>query len=428
MSKIVYLIEQPLDQRNYDRFGIQTWIDRGWIVEVWDLTPHEHPLVWQRFIGMGGKLKHFEGYYTISSKCELEQKYSTESRIDYFVDFLGDSSCCQRVKMRLLKDGAKMVVCANIGSMPSIEGVDEIKGVRKFVRKVRKATAFGPAISIKLLGRKLLSKLTKNRIRPSLIIASGANSIRSIPYEYDQEIIKAHNLDYDDYLKLVRPSGIPSDDYGLFVDQNLCFHPEYLSANLDPYVTPGKYFPALRSGLRRISMALGVEMQIAAHPRANYDQINVDCFEELPIRKGATAELVCRSKFVVGHYSTALQMAVLFGKPIIFVTTNELRSSIFGRQFERMASILGKTTINLDDDLDRVDWEKELAIDSEKYNKYRKEYIKTDGTPELSSWDIVINHIERSSKKSLALDEYSQSIGPSSLDSETAVGLASNKK
>ncbi len=35
-KRVVYLIEQPLDERNFQRFGIQAWIDRKWNVEVWD--------------------------------------------------------------------------------------------------------------------------------------------------------------------------------------------------------------------------------------------------------------------------------------------------------------------------------------------------------------------------------------------------------
>jgi len=52
MKKVVILIEQPLDERNYQRFGIQTWLERNWLVEVCDLTPWAHPRVWQSFIAL----------------------------------------------------------------------------------------------------------------------------------------------------------------------------------------------------------------------------------------------------------------------------------------------------------------------------------------------------------------------------------------
>jgi hypothetical protein len=50
MRKTVYLIDQPLDERNYERFGVRVWLERQWALEVWDLTPWAHPAVWQDFI------------------------------------------------------------------------------------------------------------------------------------------------------------------------------------------------------------------------------------------------------------------------------------------------------------------------------------------------------------------------------------------
>jgi hypothetical protein len=61
MKKIIYLLGQQLDERNYDRFGINTWIDRGWRVEVWDMTPLLRPIYWQKFQESGKNIRHFEG-------------------------------------------------------------------------------------------------------------------------------------------------------------------------------------------------------------------------------------------------------------------------------------------------------------------------------------------------------------------------------
>ena len=94
------------------------------------------------------------------------------------------------------------------------------------------------------------------------------------------------------------------------------------------------------------------------------------------------------------HCSTAVQLAVLFLKPVVFVTTDELNSSELGLYIESFASKLGKTVINIDRDLYKVDWHKELNVDYQKYADYRNEYIKIDGSPEKPYWDIVIDHID----------------------------------
>ena len=44
--QVVYLITSPLSKRDYDRFGIQRWLDRGWEVKVFDFTKYLKPEFW----------------------------------------------------------------------------------------------------------------------------------------------------------------------------------------------------------------------------------------------------------------------------------------------------------------------------------------------------------------------------------------------
>lgn len=388
MSKIVYLTGQPLDEWNYDRFGIQAWIDRGWGVEVWDLTPLAYPRVWQNYIESGRKFKDFEGYFPITSKSQLERRYSRLEKIRYFIDLTEDDYYPIRVKMRLIRMGAKRVICA-IGSIPEPDDGQKCG----FVHKLRKAIAKGPIKSCKWLINAFVRKVVAPFTKPGLVVASGEKSIRSAGV--DHEILKAHNLDYDIFLKLTESISISAGEYAIFIDQDLCFHSDYIYQDVSPYVTPEKYFPAICSGMRKISDVLGGDMLIAAHSRASYRQKGMDYFEGIPVEYGKTAELISNCKFVVCHFSTAIQFAVLFKKPIVFVTTGELMVPPAGEYIAKFAAVLGKSAINLDGDLDSMDWQKELCIDSQKYAEYKNEYIKTDGSPEIPLWDIVINHIQR---------------------------------
>jgi hypothetical protein len=138
-------------------------------------------------------------------------------------------------------------------------------------------------------------------------------------------------------------------------------------------------------------------MQIAAHPRLSSLEKYTDRFEGIPVEYGKTAELISKSSFVVCHYTTAVQFAVLFNKPVIFVTTDELNSSAASKYIKNFAASLGKPVINLDGNLSDLDWPMELNIDSKKYMEYRRRYIKTDGSPEAPHWEIVIDRLEKNS-------------------------------
>lgn len=390
MSKIVYLIDQPLDQRNYDRFGIQSWIDRGWNVEVWDLAPWVYDGVLQKTIDSGDKLKDFTGYFLIAAKSQLEHRYSKFKKIGYFIDLTGDNNCSIKAKMFLIRRGAKRILCST-GTIPAPD--------ERLISKVGKKIAENPIKGIQWLTNGFVRKLAAPFIKPTLFVVSGAKSSPSV--EYRQEIIRAHNFDYDAYLKLKESKGELRGDYAVFIDQNYCFHSDFLYQERPFFVTPERYFPAICNALQVVSETLKVDIRIAAHPRAAHIKKYAEYFKKYVVEYGKTADLVKGCKVVVCHNSTAVQFAVLYGKPVIFLTTNELVSAYEGKSIDKMASELGKSAINVDKDLREVDWERETSVDSQKYSEYRNNYIKIAGSPEMPFWDIVINHIEKVERRTV---------------------------
>jgi hypothetical protein len=392
VRKIVFLTDQPLDQRNYDRFGLQAWIDRNWAVEAWDLTPWAHRQVWRSFKSFGNELKQFSGYFQISSARELSQRLSSSGQIDYFIDLTNENYQTVRAKIALDRSGAIRIVCA-AGSIP-VPDRAEIGLARKLAQTLAK----GPAGALKWLSHAFFQKIVAPRIATGVTIVSGERSVAAVRGR--PQIIKTHNFDYDIYLGLSKSARTPGGRYVVFVDQDYCFHPEYLYQSIRSIASPERYFPAIRDVLERISIALGLEVRVAAHPRATYQQRGLDCFGQFSIEYGKTAELIKYCEAVVCHDSTAIQFAVLFGKPLIFVTTDELACSYEGRSIEKVAAELGKSPINLDRaDLASVDWNKELDMDAGLYARFRRTYIKTDGSPELPLWDIVIDHIENAANQ-----------------------------
>ena len=98
---------------------------------------------------------------------------------------------------------------------------------------------------------------------------------------------------------------------------------------------------------------------------------------------------------MVAHYSTSVQFAVLARKPLLLITTDELNASGDGSIILAIAAELGKSVINIDYDYADIDLKSELRVDDEKYAEYQRKYIKMDGSAEKSTWDILIDHLER---------------------------------
>ncbi|MEK7783941.1 MAG: hypothetical protein AAB658_00780 [Chloroflexota bacterium] len=191
-----------------------------------------------------------------------------------------------------------------------------------------------------------------------------------------------------------RDRTVPVDvKMGVFLDEYLPFHPDYDRLKLTPFSSAGAYYPGLRRFFGFLEREHGARIVIAAHPHSRYEDRPEDYFGGRPVVQGKTLELVRKAGFVIAHSSTALNFAVLFRKPVLFITTDSLqRSQRMARSIQAMAAWLGKTPVNVDAPLNQ-DWKKELAVDTEAYARYREAYIKTAGSPDKPVWQIFADHL-----------------------------------
>lgn len=389
MKTVLYLIDQPFDSRNYERLGIKKWAHYGWCVRVVDVTPLSHPAVWHDFEIRGGIIKRIDNYYAINNLSELIRLRRILFGTSYFINYAGNDIYCNLIKIVLVLNGSSGVV-HDLCKIPSVPVGSQFS----LFNKIKKSVKNSPYKIVKLVSSKIIFKILSILIKPKLGLASGTESIKSLRSRHIKEIIKAHNYDYDTYLGVKDIVIEPKTPYAVFIDEDWCFHSDFIYIGESPPCTPNAYFPVICKVLRCISKSLEVSVCVAAHPRSSYQKLNIDYYEGIPVLYTVTAELIRDCAVVVCHTSTAAQFAVLFNKPLIFITTNEIESYRFGYS-SYFASEFGKQVINIDTDLDVVDWKKELYIDDSKYYKYIEKYIKTAESPQKSVWDIVIEHINR---------------------------------
>ena len=116
-KKILYLFEQPFDERNYQRFGINRWFERGWDVEMWDLTSFYYPYVWKDFLKSGREIKKIKGYKSIYDLYQLIDCMNNLESGGYYFDFTGTGVCQTAIKL-WLKHKKWRRVNFSIGSIP----------------------------------------------------------------------------------------------------------------------------------------------------------------------------------------------------------------------------------------------------------------------------------------------------------------------
>ncbi len=196
----------------------------------------------------------------------------------------------------------------------------------------------------------------------------------------DNSIIKTHNLDYDIYLKEKNKKKIKKK-YILYIDQafedSIDLKMDRMQLNkIDIFNKKIQVFFKLFKNKNII---------IAGSDRRNRKK---KIFKQKTIYN-KTCELVKNSSLVVGHNSTALQYATLFSKPILLVSSNELKT--IPAIHENILNFKKLLKCNYQE-LELINSKINYKINKKLYSNYVKNYIK-EKIDNKNFFEIFIQHI-----------------------------------
>ena len=170
-------------------------------------------------------------------------------------------------------------------------------------------------------------------------IAGGLASYKKFK---NNNVINAHSMDYDVYLNIKDKPKNNSNFYAVFLDEDMVDHPDYAFEDQKPPATNKQYNKSLNNFLKRFELETGFRVKIACHPKRKIENIP-NLLNDFEWINGETAKLVMNSKVTLVHQSTSLSYAILFKKPLIFLTSNELTKSWLGPSIEICSKILNFT-------------------------------------------------------------------------------------
>ncbi|MCX5807595.1 MAG: hypothetical protein NT010_16265 [Proteobacteria bacterium] len=381
IKKVIYFLEEYFNERDYNRFGIEIMLNNGFDVEIWEFTklivPEGYitsappdPIQWRGHRSFENLKAAREAIKTLNSSV--------------FVVLMVHYTLASLFIFRMLsKQGIHF--STTLFALPVSSGKKEL-----WLRRLKKITF-----------ERVLDKtfrmipFTFFGVKPARIVfAPGEKYFLANYFAINEksEFLWVHSYDYDTYLELkdISQEKIPS--VGVFLDEYLPFHTDYLYLDLPVKISADEYYPALVKFFNYIEESFKVRIIIAAHPRSHYEE-HPDYFGGREIIRGRTAELVKNADFILMHNSTAINHVVLYKKPMIFFTTDKVNASILeDPTIEWLASFFGKKAHNLDREVS-IDLNEEIRIDEDAYRRYRNYYIKKDGTEELPYWQIVANRL-----------------------------------
>lgn len=387
IDNILFLVGSPFNQRDFERFGIELLKKNGFKVEVCDLTNILHLHLIKNYTSPDQIDSSY--FIVFNNKSQCINKIKNLSSNTFIINWMSYSPKSYWVYKVISKSDAAYAVDMS-NALPSVTN-SEKKGFFYYIKNIQKAS---PKELTKFIERIFYRvPFSFFGIKPAnLILAGGEQCLKyPDPVAKTTEVLWVHSLDYDLYLK-EREKTFIERPMAVFLDEYLPFHPDYIITGDQPPINAKSYYPLLNKFFTRIEQELELEVVIAAHPLSCYEK-HIDSFEGRKCIRGKTLRLIRESQLVLAHCSTSLNIANLFYKPVIFMTSHTLDKSGHGPMIRKMADWFGKKPIFIDDDV-TIDWKQLITINANNYDCYRQAYIKTKCSEDIPYWQIVANRLK----------------------------------
>lgn len=370
---IIYLVTNTyFNNRDKERFGIDFFLNKNYKVVVLDIQDYSDP-----------ELNHFERpTYTSHPNLEvilcsdLKTIKTSVKKLGAGIAFLflPDDYKGLKIKKYLQQNSVKIGIL-HAGMLPSVHINQSL--TLKILNKFKKLSLKN---FIELIVDRFYSKIFNIKYYDFLITSNYNTSLLNYSFPKPLDIIETHCFDYDLILKYKNSKNMINGKYIVFLDQYLLNHSDFLRTNSKLNIHEDRYYKELNIFFKQIEEKFNYKVVIAAHPRAdirNYKKI----FNGRDIIYGKSALLVKHSEFVLTHYSTAMNFAIIYKKPIVFITNNDLEKSDMNFYIQEFSALLNQTYINISSS---KNLSLDIKIDSNKYNDYKEKYIKNNNIEEFS--------------------------------------------
>lgn len=378
MKQVVYISWMPLSEKVERDWYIAYLREQGVSVAFWDVTALIFP-------GMSFQAPLDRDYLAIVTSYGqfAELIASKDTSRTNFVMFVNYEGRFNRLYRMLTSHGCRLFFF-EWGNFP----IKNRSRVRKYASQLRNPVKCLATVWYRCVG---FAAINLNLVKPfDVVFAAGNASLAMHPKAC--RLVPVNLCDYDNYMQdNEKPRKLVSGRYCVFLDINLAFQSDIKVVGWD-YVNPANYAASLNRFFRIIEERYGVEVVIAAHPKAEYDE---KYFEGRQALKGVTPELVRNAEFIISHHSTAISYAVLNRKPLLFVYTEEMariyRHTIVGWMGD-FAEYLHQPIYNIDQ-LPKTQEVEVREPDQERYDLYKYNYLTTPESEHRLTRDIFFAEI-----------------------------------
>jgi|ETNmetMinimDraft_16_1059900.scaffolds.fasta_scaffold07711_3 hypothetical protein len=382
MKNIILLSPGPFSKRDYDRFGIE-FLKKNFSVKILDFTKWIHPDFWEIHSKNVYKCKEC---IIISCKNDFLEFNSHLGSV-IVIDCLQQNRKTNWAKKQLRKKNS-LFVRLDI-NLYKFEKVNVFRFLKKLINLIITPKKFLYSL-FRFFEQNYYNGIKKTHPSDILVLGGLVSSDKS---KFKNKIY-AHCMDYDVYLDIKNKPKNNVSPYAVFLDEDMITHPDYSYLNYEVPVSEFQYYSILIKFLKKFETETGLQIKFAIHPKScNTNLPNL--LKDFDYSKGNTAELVKNSSAVLLHSSTSISYAILFKKPTIFLTSNELIKSWIRPRIDNFVKMTNSKLINMSEDLNKqLDLQSLLEINEVKYKNYLEQYLKVPNSPDIPLWEIFTKYIK----------------------------------
>ena len=381
MKNLLVLLPGLFFERDYDRFGIKI-LKKNFSVKVLDFSPWLFPILWNSY---AKDIYKCEEYISINNKSEF-LNFLSQNKPEIIIDLLHVSKKTNWIRNQLKKNN-NIFVNFNINLIPWSK-----KNLNHYL-KYFFSIFIRPKKTILFIFQVLKNKYYNYyKVKADIVLVGGLDAKTKTSKK-----INAHCMDYDIYLNLKNKTKINNKPYAVFVDENMVHHPDYDILGMDKPVTEKEYYPSLVKFFKKFENETKLPVYFAVHPKTSNEVINKlpNLLQGIVYKVGNTPELIKNSEVTLLHASTSLSFAILFNKPVIFLTSKSLNNSWMGPRVNNLAKFVNGNIINIDQSIEKkIDLKNFLNIDTSKYKYYSDHFIKMPNSPNIPLWEIFSSELK----------------------------------
>lgn len=388
MKRMALVIKRPLHPRDMRRFGIQAALEREYDVRVVDVSDVLHPNLdnSRPFVPDGVEVR------TPADQQAMLSEFRALAGFDLIAPLIVSHHLSQLVfiPMRALSRLDVPLLLMGPLQIPvrSIAEAEEYSS-HYFLRRVRDMeplTSLLARVPPRWMGVRQADYIVYGSAQadcPTRLV--GPKTRRIFAHTWDYELLLEH---------MAEP--FEEKEQAVFLDQYIPFHPDAIAVGAKQ-VDPRRYYGNLNQLFERIERHHGLDVVIAAHPRADYSD-KPWAFPGRRIVTGETTRMIAESRLVLAHYSLALHQAAALGKPIMLLVSHALleRNSVQSHNYHAFACAVGAKLHSLDNP-DDVDVESCFSLGVYDIERYIADYLRhPKAGPPRPLWDIIFEELQHS--------------------------------